>query len=118
MAYFTNRVPTQEQLDYIKIHVTADFERGLLFWRLPFKGRNMGKSIGSKDSNGYIKTKFLYFPCYAHQVIYFLYHGEWPRSLLDHKNRIRHDNRPENLVKSSHKENALNVASTEEIICG
>lgn len=67
----------------------------------------MKRPLGSKDSNGYIKTQVMGVKCYAHQLMYFLYNGHWA-NLIDHKDQNRSNNKPDNLVKSNYSANALN----------
>jgi hypothetical protein len=96
-----------EWLEYVRLHVRANFETGLLYWKHPLKGRNLYKPLGCKDSNGYIKTSVAGRACYAHQIIFFLFYGRWVK-LIDHDNRIRDDNRPNNLLESNHSANGMN----------
>lgn len=42
-----------------------------------------------------------------HRVIFFLHYGYWPNE-IDHINRVRHDNRIENLRDVTHSENNQN----------
>ncbi|WP_287994297.1 HNH endonuclease signature motif containing protein [Acidiphilium sp.] len=45
----------------------------------------------------------------AHQVVWALFHGGWPKGEIDHINGIRSDNRPQNLrdvAKSTNQKNA------------
>lgn len=108
MAAYKNFRPSENWLAFVKQNVRADFETGLLFWKIRLKGRQFHKPLGCKDSNGYIKISIARYSCYAHQVIYFLYTGDWPYRLLDHKDRNRSNNRPDNLEVSTHSKNALN----------
>ena len=101
---------TENWLKALPLHVRADFNTGLLYWKqqAPQGGRRLNKPLGCKDSNGYIKVQILGVSTYAHLVIFFLYHGRWPSRLLDHKNRKPADNRPDNLEESTYSKNALN----------
>lgn len=95
-------------LEWIKKNVRADFETGHLYWIIPAPGRRVGTPIGCKDTYGYIKLSLDYEKCYAHQVIWFLFYGEWPSEIIDHDNKKPWDNRIVNLVLSDHSKNALN----------
>ena len=57
--------------------------------------------------DGYINIKFLGLTYTGHQLAWFITYGIWP-TLLDHKNRIRTDNRIKNLVEVTFEENAQN----------
>lgn len=56
---------------------------------------------GSLDKNGYLILKVKARQFKAHRVAWLLNTGEWPKSELDHINRIRTDNRIENLRESN-----------------
>lgn len=49
-------------------------------------------------------------PIPAHRVAWLIVYGEWPPGELDHKNRMRTDNRIDNLRPASDVENACNKA--------
>lgn len=95
-------------LDYLKLHLRPDFDTGLLYWKIPGRGRRVGEPIGCLDQNGYVKISVSRRVDYAHRIIWFLYHGEWPTALLDHDDRNRSNNRPGNLLLSNHSANAMN----------
>jgi len=95
-------------LEWIRKNVRADFETGHLYWIIPAPGRRVGTPIGCKDTKGYIKLSLDYEKCYAHQVVWFLFYGEWPTELIDHKNKKEWDNRIDNLQLSNHSLNGLN----------
>jgi len=44
----------------------------------------------------------------AHRLAWFYIHGAWPEDQIDHKNRIRSDNRIDNLRLASSQENTRN----------
>lgn len=94
--------------DYILSNTRLDSETGLIYWKVKAKGRNLDKPVGCKDSNGYVKTTMKGIYCYVHQIVFLHYYGHWP-VLVDHDNQNRSDNRPLNLVESSHSKNALNT---------
>lgn len=69
-----------------------------------------GKLITSKY-NGYIGCSLEYnkevIQVYGHQLGWFLYYNEVPTE-IDHINRIRNDNRIENLRDITHQQNGFN----------
>lgn len=88
---------TQEQL---KEHIHYDPETGI-FTRI--KRGNMdnrskiGEALGSKDSYGYTQFNVLGETYLAHRLAYLYMTGEWPAEEVDHINRVRDDNRWDNL---------------------
>ena len=58
-----------------------------------------GQKAGSRHSNGYVKLKINGKQYYAHRLAFYLLHGGWPKE-IDHKDRDKTNNRPENLVES------------------
>lgn len=65
-------------------------------------------SNGSYDKDGYLIIKIKTHQFKAHRVIWVLFNGEFPEGELDHINRIRDDNRIENLRKATRSLNCLN----------
>jgi len=46
----------------------------------------------------------------AHRIAWFLHYNEWPTAKLDHKNRVRTDNRIDNLRYATAHQNASNAS--------
>lgn len=98
-----------------------DQESGFLYWR-PRKetdfpnrktwsmwtGRYDGKRVGSIDGNGYVSFKYNTRTYQAHRVIWTMVNGEIGNFEIDHKNRIRTDNRIENLRVATKLQNQRN----------
>lgn len=106
---------------FVKERLRVD-EQGILFW-LPFEGsltakqqawnrRYAGTEAGRLNEEGYIHVTLNYQGranrLKAHRIVWLLVHGDWPTRLIDHINRVRHDNRPENLRDVGHDENEWN----------
>jgi len=53
----------------------------------------------------------------AHRLIWLYVHGEWP-NIIDHINRVRHDNRIENLRDVDYYVNARNRCATQRSTTG
>lgn len=77
---------------------------GDLFWikkTSPHSRRvKVGSRAGSVSSQGYIQLKFRGSMYKAHRIAWYLHTGEQPPSFplsLDHENRVKHDNRIDNL---------------------
>ena len=65
--------------------------------------------LGSFDKDGYLILKVKGKQFKAHRVAWLLNYGDFPKSELDHINRIRTDNRIENLRESNRKEQCNNT---------
>jgi hypothetical protein len=92
-----------------------DFARGLMSWRA---NRTAAARKGSNDAGCVTTTAFNKSYCkvaidgkrYGRgHLIYFAYHGVWPRPLLDHINGDSLDDRVANLRAATRDENARNV---------
>lgn len=85
------------------------YSEGKLYW-LKSRGRvKAGDEAGSYRSNGYRQVKLNGKPYKEHRVIWELHNGPIPEGLeIDHINRVRDDNRIENLRLATRSENSLN----------
>ena len=78
---------------------------GITIWK---DGRRQGKEAGSYDSEGYKQIKINGF-CYRLPIILWFYMtGSWPDADIDHINRIRDDNKWDNLRLSTKQDNVRN----------
>jgi hypothetical protein len=85
-------------------------ETGIFTWKVN-RGSNttLGKVAGTLGNHGYWvitinKNKYL-----AHRIAWLLVFGILPDTELDHRNRIKTDNRISNLRTSSRRENCRNI---------
>ena len=96
----TKRMTDAEYKDYIRNHFK--YENGIIT-------RNDRKGgMGSFDKDGYLIIKIKGRQFKAHRLAWFLVYGEFPKSELDHINRIRSDNRIENLRESNRQQQNKN----------
>lgn len=81
---------------------TGDFTRRVA------KGRAAKGSIaGSRNSNGYVYIKIDKISYSAHRLAFLYMEGRFPEE-IDHINRIRWDNRWNNLREATHQQNCRN----------
>lgn len=86
-------------------------ENGKLYWK---PRTNLNKRLWGKEAfhrineAGYCPGQIDGKKVYAHQVVYALHSGHWPQGEVDHINRDKADNRPENLRVVSRSVNAQN----------
>lgn len=80
--------------------VTYDRETGR------FIGRD-GRSVERAHNKGYVRVRIGGMDVLAHRLAWFIIHGEIPPA-IDHINRLKADNRPENLRKATPSQNQCN----------
>lgn len=90
-------------------YLAYDPQSGDLTWiDRPANCVKVGSKVKSKTSDGYLAVCLKGKQYKAHRVAWFLYHGEWPEDQIDHINRVKTDNRIDNLRCVSHQENQMN----------
>lgn len=89
---------------------------GVLYWRQsPSKHSpiNHGDEAGYTTKKGYVRVTVDGCAMRGHIIVWALHHGEYPSCQLDHKNRIRDDNRIDNLREASNSGNASNRSAAK-----
>ena len=101
----TTKVLTQEEvrqfLDYAP-------ETGELRWRAARGNRKMGGVAGSTNAAGYLLIGISGKRYRAHRIIWLWFYGYFPETDIDHINRVKSDNRIENLREVSQTCNSRN----------
>ncbi len=97
-----------ECLDYLRY----DAETGRLIWtKRAARCVIVGTEAGGLHADGYRYVQFRKRLRLVHRLIWLIYYGEWPTTLIDHINRIRDDNRIANLRLGSYVLNSRNTSS-------
>jgi Demerecviridae HNH endonuclease len=91
----------REQLDY-------NPETGILTWKISKPRIHIGMRAGSLHCKKHRGITFEGKNYLEHRLIWVWMTGEEPTEYIDHKNRVRDDNRWENLREASHAENYIN----------
>jgi len=94
--------------EFIDNLLSLDPDTGFLYWKVPGKGRQMGKPAGTADSRGYITLTINYKRVRAHNLVWLLWTGNWPAGELDHKDWNNSNNRPSNLRDTTKSGNNFN----------
>ena len=90
-----------------------DYKDGQLLSKQKSKRRNAGDVLGTINSNGYLTASVNGKVYRVHRLIYLWHNGYMP-SQIDHINRVRDDNRIENLRPCTTQENSYNKKVTSE----
>ena len=83
----------KELLDY-------DPKTGIFTWKYANNNRKAGSKAGYKAKDGYIAISIDSKRYLAHRLVWLFVYGHFPKYDIDHINRIRDDNRIENLQKA------------------
>ncbi len=115
-------------VEFLREALRLDSVTGRLFWRVRprehfiseeqwhvFNRHKAGKpaDISTFPVSQYRRVRMKYrrkcIALAAHRVVFALVHGRWPTNVIDHLNRCRQDNRPENLRDVTVAENLKNT---------
>jgi len=96
-------------LEDLKRQIRYEPETGKLFWLVSKKGVTKGRQVSpTPTTDGYMQCVFNSEHYYQHVLIWFYMTGTWPKETIDHINRIRSDNRWENLREATYSQNLYN----------
>ncbi len=85
----------------VSTKVSYNKDTGIFVWK------DSGKECNSRDSQGYVRIKYKGRTIKLHRLAYYIVTGEIPTE-IDHINRVKHDNRIENLRHVNRSQNAIN----------
>lgn len=90
--------------------LTYDSKTGIFRWRearrQAVKAGDVAGHLASGD--GYLTIFIQGYAYKAHRLAWLLYTGKWPKHEIDHINRVRSDNRIENLREATKSQNKIN----------
>ena len=67
-----------------------------------------GDIVGCPDRKGYLQVGVGNDVFFVHRVVWLVVHGVWPTNQVDHINRVKNDNRMENLRSVTNSQNSCN----------
>ncbi|WYV99228.1 HNH endonuclease [Pseudomonas phage vB_PpuM-KoPa-4] len=106
-------------LEYCKSNLRYDPETGVLTWKSQVSPRVVvGTEAGSINKHGYRTIGIMGKVMKAHRIAWAIYHGVWPDCDIDHKNRVRSDNRIGNLRLATVVQNANNQSKAKNNTSG
>ncbi len=109
----SKKVPTVEE---VRALLRYEPETGNFYWRERvncnpgWNRRYAGKLAGCKNPNGYVKIEISNQPFWAHRLAWLYVHGEWPSHGIDHRHRIKGDNRISELRLATQGQNMANAS--------
>lgn len=95
-------------LEELKKLLTYDPGTGKFYWVEKRGGIEAGAEAGHGHGLGYIYIRINKVAYLAHRLAWFYVTGEWPKHQIDHVNKMRGDNRYENLRDATRSENCVN----------
>lgn len=96
-------------LERLRQVLDYDAATGAFTWKeRTSKCTRIGASAGSNTASGYLRIFIFGREYLAHRLAWMYVHGEMPRSLIDHINGVRTDNRIANLRDASRAVNQQN----------
>lgn len=110
--------PPDKLLALVKAHFKYSATRGKLFYR---QGKLRGHAVKTRKlGSGYVTTTWLDMEWRIHRLIWMLVNDAalQPSDEIDHRNQIRHDNRPDNLRKATHAQNQWNAGIRKDNTSG
>ena len=93
----------------LKRLLTYDPETGIFKWNV-YRSDNAraGDIAGAMEKTGYVDISVNAKRYKAHRLAFLYMTGSWPKNQIDHKNKVRNDNKWLNLREASASENAQN----------
>lgn len=95
-------------LEELRAALRYDPETGHLIWVNCSHKRLNGRRAGNHNGKGHRVVHIWGREYKEHRLIWYMVTGEEPGDNVDHKNRIRDDNRWENLRLADHSQNQMN----------
>jgi hypothetical protein len=105
--------------DELKSLLMYDPATGVFTWRVTRSRKVVEGSVaGSVNNEGYCHIKFCNVNYKAHRLAWLYMYGVWPPNCIDHINRVRNDNRIENLRLATKTQNGQNRSLSKTNISG
>lgn len=93
---------------YLRQRLSYDKTTGVFRWLQPRLGVSVGSVAGHRGKKGYVWIGIDGVLYLAHRLAWAHYHGSWPTTGIDHRNRDTFDNRIANLRPAPQSKNIGN----------
>lgn len=107
-------MPKELTIDYLKSLLHYDFESGEFTWIQSRCGVTVGNRAGTVHKSGYRYIEIDGKSYAEHRLAWFYCFEEWPQDQIDHIDRIRTNNKLDNLREVNNRQNALNKSVTSK----
>ena len=101
----TTQILTQSRLKEL---LNYNPNTGNFVWRISLSSRSTIGSIAGTYRHGYRVIRINNRNYYVHRLVWLYTHGQFPKNQIDHINRIRDDNRIDNLREVTNAQNHQN----------
>ncbi|WBF77776.1 hypothetical protein A73_178 [Escherichia phage A73] len=104
-------IPSDKELYAINDYLFVDDTSiSFLRWKLSPGPRALvgDPAMTTVTKSGYFSGRFLNKPYLCHRVVFFLDRGYWPSGIIDHIDRDKSNNNPDNLREVDHLDNGAN----------
>jgi hypothetical protein len=100
------------EINELRRVLAYDPDTGVLTWKERLcRSVPAGSVAGAIDpATGYLRIGVFGTVIYAHRIAWALYYGEWPRSILDHRDHCKTNNRIANLRLADNSKNQVNAS--------
>jgi hypothetical protein len=110
LGYPRRYTSTPLDADRLRALVVYDPLTGLFTRRIAVANQHVGDSVGCLGKRGYLVANIDGKIQYLHRLAWLYMTGVWPSRKVDHRNRVRTDNRWGNLRTATDAQNASNTA--------
>ena len=93
----------------LKEVIHYDPDTGEFKWKVKRKGTKSNKLAGGYDNDGYLLISIDYILYKAHRLAFLYMTSEFPKGIVDHKDRNTSNNKWKNIRESNHSTNAYNT---------
>ena len=112
----TQKIPSAEWMrEHFAYHESGNLIR---LKRIGTRGKAGLLAKPIRHHTGYMYMKIFDVMVAYHRAVFAVVHGRWPNGDIDHINRVRHDNRIDNLRECTKSQNSHNTEMNKRNVSG